>query len=92
MNNQKFLLYGFSFGMPGDPNEKPGMPSKPEKQTPDKPNPNPDPTTPKRPGNDPYKVDPTRIEEPHKNDPTRIDEPPAPGPEPMPQKSSPSFV
>lgn len=40
---------------------KKGPPFEPDKETPAKPDPNPDPT---------------RIEEPQKNDPTRIDEPP----------------
>jgi hypothetical protein len=54
-------------------NEEQSAPVKPEKDIPSKPNPNPDPTKTK-PGNDPRKNDPTRIEEPKQNDPTRIDE------------------
>lgn len=51
-------------------------PVKPEKDIPVKPDKNPDITTPKPGGNEPNKIDPTRIEEPQKNDPTRIEQPP----------------
>lgn len=44
----------------------------PQKETPAKPDKNPDPTKPRPGGNEPNKVDPTRIEEPKRNDPTRI--------------------
>jgi hypothetical protein len=52
---------------------KDNPPVKPEKDIPVKPDKNPDPTKPKPGGNEPNKIDPTRIEEPKKNDPTRID-------------------
>ena len=55
-------------------------PVKPERDIPAKPDPNPDPTTPKPGGNEPEKNDPTRIKEPPRTDPTRIDDPPMPGP------------
>lgn len=48
-------------------------PVKPEKEIPAKPDPNPDPTKPRPGGNEPEKVDPTRIENPPKTDPTRIE-------------------
>ena len=47
-------------------------PNDPEKDVPTKPDKNPDQTTPKPGGNEPGKVDPTRIAEPKKTDPTRI--------------------
>ena len=49
------------------PPNTPSIPTIPEK--------NPDPTKPSPGGNEPQKVDPTRIEEPRKLDPTRIEEP-----------------
>jgi hypothetical protein len=55
--------------------QKPGKeppPNAPEKHIPVKPDKNPDPTKPQPGGNEPDKVDPTRIEEPEKTDPTRI--------------------
>ncbi len=48
------------------------VPTDPEKEIPAKPDKNPDPTKQRPGGNEPNKVDPTRIEEPKKNDPTRI--------------------
>ncbi len=51
------------------------LPVKPEKDIPVKPDKNPDPTKPKPGGNEPDKIDPTRIEQPEKTDPTRIDGP-----------------
>ena len=48
-------------------------PVKPEKDIPVKPDKNPDPTRPIPGGNEPYKNDPTRIEDPQKVDPTRIE-------------------
>ena len=57
-------------------------PVKPEKDIPLKPDQNPDPTRPKPGGNEPEKIDPTRIEEPGKLDPTRIDNPPPTKPQP----------
>ena len=62
----------------------PSKPINPEKDMPNKPNPNPDPTKP-NPGNEPQRVDPTRIEEPKRNDPTRIQEPPTTPQPPEPQ-------
>ena len=47
-------------------------PINPEKDIPAKPDINPDPTKPRPGGNEPKKIDPTRIEEPAKLDPTRI--------------------
>ena len=47
-------------------------PNNPEKDVPTRPDKNPDPTTPRPGGDEPKKVDPTRIEEPKKVDPTRI--------------------
>ena len=47
-------------------------PNDPEKDIPLKPDKNPDQTRPKPGGNEPNKVDPTRIEQPQKTDPTRI--------------------
>ena len=44
----------------------------PEKDMPAKPDKNPDPTTPRPGGDQPNRVDPTRVEEPKKADPTRI--------------------
>jgi len=51
-------------------------PNQPEKDIPVKPDKNPDPTRPRPGGEEPGKVDPTRIDEPPKVDPTRIDDPP----------------
>ena len=56
-------------------------PNKPQKDIPVKPDKNPDPTAPRPGGNEPGKVDPTRIDEPGKTDPTRIDNPPPAKPE-----------
>ena len=61
-------------------------PNQPQKDIPAKPDKNPDPTAPRPGGNEPGKVDPTRIEEPGKNDPTRIDNPPPTKPETTPQE------
>jgi hypothetical protein len=55
------------------PTETP--PNQPEKHIPAKPDINPDPTKPTPGGNEPEKVDPTRIDEPEKVDPTRIEHP-----------------
>ena len=59
------------------PGEQPKRetPNEPDKNNPLQPDKNPDPTQPSKEGNDPGKVDPTRIIEPFKTDPTRIDEP-----------------
>jgi hypothetical protein len=59
-------------------NKKPGKkgpPFEPGKDTPARPDENPDPTLPGRNGNDPERIDPTRISDPQRIDPTRIDEP-----------------
>lgn len=61
-------------------------PNTPERDIPAKPDKNPDPTAPRPGGNEPGKVDPTRIEEPGKLDPTRIDNPPPARPQPFPQE------
>ncbi len=61
-------------------------PNTPDKNIPVKPDQNPDPTRPRPGGNEPGKVDPTRIEEPGKTDPTRIDNPPPMHPNPAPQE------
>lgn len=62
---------GYSQGKSDKP-----LPNKPI--TPMKPDKNPDPTKPRIGGNEPDKIDPTRIEDPSKVDPTRIDEPSIP--------------
>jgi len=54
-----------------------GPPIRPEKNTPVKPDKNPDPTK-IIPGiNEPEKEDPAKIDEPQKNDPFKIDDPPS---------------
>lgn len=62
---------GYSQGKSSNPlPNKPISPMKPDK--------NPDPTKPRIGGNEPDKIDPTRIVEPLKVDPTGIDEPTIP--------------
>ncbi len=61
-------------------------PNTPEKNIPVQPDKNPDPTKPRPGGNEPGKVDPTRIEQPGKADPTRIDNPPPLQPGQAPQE------
>ncbi len=61
-------------------------PNTPGKNIPLQPDRNPDPTKQRPGGNEPGKVDPTRIEQPEKSDPTRIDNPPPMQPEQAPQE------
>jgi len=73
MENLKLLTSGYNFS-----EKNPGTPPPNTPTIPSKPNPHPDPTTPRPGKTEIEKNNPTKINEPAKADPTKVDNPPIP--------------